>query len=75
MTECIFALGYIHQTKHCKALEGIMDLVVHLENQLRAPAPRSAEISAQQEMEMNQPVARREFHIAMNMLKDMNNCM
>ncbi len=28
MTECIFALGYIYQTKSCQALEGIMDLVV-----------------------------------------------
>eukprot|EP00972_Heterocapsa_arctica_P062385 9196450-Heterocapsa_arctica.AAC.1 len=75
MTECIFALGYLYQTKHCQALEGIMDLLVHLENKLRAPKPLPAEIAAQQELEENQPVSRREFHIAINMLKDMNNSM
>eukprot|EP00972_Heterocapsa_arctica_P016618 2452219-Heterocapsa_arctica.AAC.1 len=37
LTECIFALGYVYQTKSCQALEGIMELVVFLENKLRAP--------------------------------------
>eukprot|EP00972_Heterocapsa_arctica_P087761 12942512-Heterocapsa_arctica.AAC.1 len=58
MTECIFALGYLFQTKNCQTLEGIMDLVVHLENKLRAPE-LPAEVVAQQEVEENLPVTRR----------------
>eukprot|EP00972_Heterocapsa_arctica_P059346 8750220-Heterocapsa_arctica.AAC.1 len=49
-----------------------MDLVVFLENKLRA-LELPAGIAAQQEVEGDQPVTRREFHIAINMLKDMNN--
>eukprot|EP00972_Heterocapsa_arctica_P058222 8589597-Heterocapsa_arctica.AAC.1 len=37
LTDCIFALAYLYQTKSCQALEGIMGLVVFLENKLRAP--------------------------------------
>eukprot|EP00972_Heterocapsa_arctica_P064763 9555427-Heterocapsa_arctica.AAC.1 len=37
MTECIFALGYLYQTKNCLVLEGIIELVVYLENKIRAP--------------------------------------
>eukprot|EP00972_Heterocapsa_arctica_P085080 12536473-Heterocapsa_arctica.AAC.1 len=59
MAECIFALGYLYQTKKCQALEGIMDLVVHLENKLRAPEPLPAAIAALKELEGNQPVTRR----------------
>eukprot|EP00972_Heterocapsa_arctica_P100178 14771680-Heterocapsa_arctica.AAC.1 len=69
MTECIFALGYLYQTKSCQALEGIMDLVVFFENKIRA-SERPAEIIAQQGEEL--PVTRREFHMAINMLNDMN---
>eukprot|EP00972_Heterocapsa_arctica_P047522 7008698-Heterocapsa_arctica.AAC.1 len=47
MTECIFALGYLYQSKSCLALEGTMDLVVYLENKIRAPE-HPAEIIAQQ---------------------------
>eukprot|EP00972_Heterocapsa_arctica_P000358 51521-Heterocapsa_arctica.AAC.1 len=47
-----------------------MELVVCLENKIRAPEC-SAEIIAQQGEQ--QPVTRRGFHMAINMLKDMNN--
>eukprot|EP00972_Heterocapsa_arctica_P078991 11647440-Heterocapsa_arctica.AAC.1 len=50
------ALGYLYQTKSCRALEGIMELVVFLENKLRA-SERPAEIFAQQGEEL--PVTRR----------------
>eukprot|EP00972_Heterocapsa_arctica_P028697 4222040-Heterocapsa_arctica.AAC.1 len=46
-----------------------MDLVVFLENRIRA-TERPAEIIAQQGEEL--PVTRREFHMAISMLKDMN---
>eukprot|EP00972_Heterocapsa_arctica_P029952 4413499-Heterocapsa_arctica.AAC.1 len=71
MTECILALGYLYQTRNCRALEGIMDLVVFLENKLRASG-HPAEIVAQQEVGEDLPVTRREFYMAINMLKDMN---
>eukprot|EP00972_Heterocapsa_arctica_P088512 13050017-Heterocapsa_arctica.AAC.1 len=38
LMECILALGYLYQTGKCDALEGIMDLVVFLENKLAEPA-------------------------------------
>eukprot|EP00972_Heterocapsa_arctica_P003797 565769-Heterocapsa_arctica.AAC.1 len=46
-----------------------MDLVVYLENKIRAPE-HPAEIIAQQGEQL--PVTRREFHLAINILKDMN---
>eukprot|EP00972_Heterocapsa_arctica_P018033 2665289-Heterocapsa_arctica.AAC.1 len=58
LTECIFAPGYLYQTKNCQALEGIMDLVVSLESKLRAPE-LPAGITAQQKEEGDQPVTRR----------------
>eukprot|EP00972_Heterocapsa_arctica_P109409 16110451-Heterocapsa_arctica.AAC.1 len=37
VVECIMALGYIYQTAGYMDLEGIMDLVVYIENKIRAP--------------------------------------
>eukprot|EP00972_Heterocapsa_arctica_P021582 3174401-Heterocapsa_arctica.AAC.1 len=71
MTECIFAPGYLYQTKNCRALEGIMVLVVYLKNKLRA-SEHPTEIVAQQEVGEDLPVTRRQFHMAIDMLKDMN---
>eukprot|EP00972_Heterocapsa_arctica_P090630 13371974-Heterocapsa_arctica.AAC.1 len=46
-----------------------MDLVVYLENKLRAPEI-AAEITAQQEEKGDTPISSNEFHAAIDMLKD-----
>eukprot|EP00972_Heterocapsa_arctica_P016816 2481944-Heterocapsa_arctica.AAC.1 len=35
LAECILALGHLYQMGKCKELEGIMDMVVYLENKIR----------------------------------------
>eukprot|EP00972_Heterocapsa_arctica_P032493 4786237-Heterocapsa_arctica.AAC.1 len=49
MAECIFALGYLYQSRSCQALEGIMDLVVYIENKIRAPEHPAEQIEKQGE--------------------------
>eukprot|EP00972_Heterocapsa_arctica_P089864 13256948-Heterocapsa_arctica.AAC.1 len=46
-----------------------MELVVYLENKIKAPECSADIIALQGEQ---QPVTRRKFHMAINMLKDMN---
>eukprot|EP00972_Heterocapsa_arctica_P020902 3079528-Heterocapsa_arctica.AAC.1 len=62
--DCLGYLMYedMGNTPYAMALE-------FLENKLRAPE-LTAEIVAQQTVEGDQPVTCREFHIAINMLKD-----
>eukprot|EP00972_Heterocapsa_arctica_P079527 11719846-Heterocapsa_arctica.AAC.1 len=67
MTKCILALGYIYQTNICDELKGIMELVVWLEKNIKAP-----ENIGDRKQEEEKSVGIKDFNEAINMLKDMN---
>eukprot|EP00972_Heterocapsa_arctica_P066672 9839337-Heterocapsa_arctica.AAC.1 len=55
IVECII---YQHHGSTNKSLEGIMDLVIHHENKLKAPQMRPSEQQEWDEQEMLRPVNR-----------------
>eukprot|EP00972_Heterocapsa_arctica_P048416 7139376-Heterocapsa_arctica.AAC.1 len=61
VVECIMAMGFIYQNSGStnKVLEGIIELVIHLENQLKAPQIRPSKQDGCDEQEMLQPVNRK----------------
>jgi hypothetical protein len=68
MTKCILALGYLYQTHICDQLEGIMELVVWIEETVKAPENTSPPENNKEE---DRPVTTKRFQQGINMLKEM----
>eukprot|EP00972_Heterocapsa_arctica_P013494 1987452-Heterocapsa_arctica.AAC.1 len=74
IVESIMALGFIWQnTGSCNTeLLGIMELVNHLENQMKAPQMRPSMQEEMDEQESLLPVNRKEFKMAIQLITDLS---
>eukprot|EP00972_Heterocapsa_arctica_P051340 7551997-Heterocapsa_arctica.AAC.1 len=68
MTKCILALGYLYQTDICDQLEGMMELVVWIEERVKAPENTRMPANSREE---EKPVTTKMFQQGINMLKEM----
>ncbi len=65
VAECILAMGSIYQMEHCPELEGIMDLVVCMENKTRFKSMEDTRVEKDME---DAPATHNDLHFAVNTL-------